>query len=66
ENGIPHFSYKDHEEPLHTPSGQHPRYDRGEEYCTVCRKSTTNRDKCQYCNRALRKKPRKKKNKSTI
>ncbi|MEM4315679.1 MAG: hypothetical protein QXI97_02460 [Nitrososphaerota archaeon] len=63
ENGMPHFSYKDHEEPLYTPSGRHPRYDRGECFCSVCQQTFRNKDKCSYCNRVLRKNPRKKKDK---
>jgi len=66
EDGIPRFTYKEYEEPLCIPSGSQPKYDRGQSFCSVCRQTFENRDRCPHCNRALRKKPRKKKYKSII
>ncbi|MEM4164114.1 MAG: hypothetical protein QXI99_07700, partial [Candidatus Caldarchaeum sp.] len=66
EDGIPRFTYKDHDESPFIPSGVQPQYDRGQSFCSVCRKTYENRDRCPDCNRTLRKKPRRKKNKPTI
>ncbi|MEM3123811.1 MAG: hypothetical protein QW756_06980, partial [Nitrososphaerota archaeon] len=65
EDGIPYFSYKEHEEPPFIPSGRQPQYDRGEWYCSKCRQTSPNRDKCPNRNRVLRKKPKKKKHNIT-
>ncbi|MEM1944890.1 MAG: hypothetical protein QXX57_04050 [Nitrososphaerota archaeon] len=65
EDGIPYFSYKEHEEPPFIPSGRQPQYDRGEWYCSKCCQTSPNRDKCPNRNRVLRKKPRKKEKQTT-
>ncbi|MEM2986463.1 MAG: hypothetical protein QXZ71_05345 [Candidatus Caldarchaeum sp.] len=61
EDGTPRFTYKDYEESPSIPSGIHPQYSRGQSFCSVCHQTFENRDRCPYCNRVLRKKPRKKK-----
>ncbi|MEM0481360.1 MAG: hypothetical protein QXM16_00515, partial [Nitrososphaerota archaeon] len=63
EDGIPCFSYEDGE-PMFIPSGRLPQYGRGECYCSRCCQTFSNRDKCPNYNRVLRKKPRRKRNKS--
>ncbi|MEM2237770.1 MAG: hypothetical protein QXR26_03140 [Candidatus Caldarchaeum sp.] len=45
EDGTPHFSYMEYEEPLFIPSGSQPQYDKGEWYCRKCRQTFKNRDK---------------------
>ncbi|MEM1965752.1 MAG: hypothetical protein QXH12_06520 [Candidatus Caldarchaeum sp.] len=64
EDGIPCFSYKEDEESSFIPSGHQPNYDKGESYCSKCCQTFINRDKCPNCNRILRKKPRRKRNRS--
>ncbi|MEM2238018.1 MAG: hypothetical protein QXK69_05105, partial [Candidatus Caldarchaeum sp.] len=57
-------SYKEDEESPFIPSGHQPNYDKGESYCSKCCQTFINKDKCPNCNRILRKKPRRKRNKS--
>ncbi|MEM0482978.1 MAG: hypothetical protein QXM16_08890, partial [Nitrososphaerota archaeon] len=64
EDGIPCFSYEEDGEPMFIPSGRLPQYGRGEWYCSNCCQTFPNSDKCPNSNRVLRKKPRKKRNKS--
>ncbi|MEM0482000.1 MAG: hypothetical protein QXM16_03825 [Nitrososphaerota archaeon] len=64
EDGIPCFGYEEYGKSLFIPSGRQPRYDGGEWYCSRGCQTFSNRDKCPNCNRVLRKKPRRKRNKS--